>query len=491
MPSILAAAIVFGSAFAVLVIEILAGRLLAPYVGVTLETYTGIIGTVLLGISLGTWLGGRLADRLTPRQLVGPLLAIGGVLALLIVPLVTFAGSLRLRPDPVGIVTYALLAFFAPAAVLSAINPVVVKLQLRDLGRTGSVVGWLSATATAGAIAGTFVTGFVLVAAFPTRPILIALGAGLIVAGLAIAITVGRARGLGPSVIAVAALLLGTGWVLASPEPCDRETAYFCIRVQPDPATPSGRTLLLDNLRHSYVDLEDSTYLEFSYTQLIGDVVDTLGPAGQPIRALHVGGGGFTLPRYIAATRPGSNSRVLELDPNVLATAREELGLVTGPDLEVRVGDARLGIADEPADGRDLVIGDAFGGAAVPWHLTTREFLDEVRRVLRPDGIYAVNVIDYPPLGFARAELATMRSVFPHVAVFGPGSRVSGTSGGNVILLASDAPIPVAAIEAANRGRSDTDTLTAEPAMLDRFIGDAPVLTDDYAPVDQLLTLPQ
>jgi spermidine synthase len=352
------------------------------------------------------------------------------------------------------------------------------------------VVGWLSATATAGAIAGTFVTGFVLVAAFPTRPILIALGAGLILAGLAVALTVGRARGLGPPLVALAALVLSTGWVLASPEPCQRETAYFCIRVQPDPETRSGRTLLLDNLRHSYVDLDDPTYLEFSYTQLIGDVVDTLAPAGQPIRALHVGGGGFTLPRYIAATRPGSNSQVLELDSNVLATAREELGLVTGPDLEVRVGDARLGIADEPSDGRDLVVGDAFGGAAVPWHLTTTEFLEHVRRVLRPTGIYAVNVIDYPPLGFARAELATLRSVFPYVAVFGPSSRVAGTTGGNVILLASESPIPAQALEAANRARADTDVVVTDPVELDRFIDGAPVLTDDYAPVDQLLTLP-
>jgi spermidine synthase len=248
--------------------------------------------------------------------------------------------------------------------------------------------------------------------------------------------------------------------------------------------------LLLDNLRHSYVDLDDPTYLEFSYTQLMGDVVATIAPAGQPIRALHVGGGGFTLPRYIAATRPGSHSRVLELDPNVRATAREERGLVTGPDLEVRVGDARLGIAEEPTDSRDLVIGDAFGGAAVPWHLTTTEFLEHVRRVLRPNGIYAVNVIDYPPLGFARAELATLRSVFPHVAVFGPESRVNGSSGGNVILLASESPIPVDALEAANRARSDTDSVVVDPTRLDQFIGDAPVLTDDFAPVDQLLTLP-
>jgi spermidine synthase len=481
---------VFGSAFAVLVLEILAGRLLAPFVGVTLETYTGIIGTVLLGISLGTWIGGRMADQVDPRRLLGPLLVIGGVLALLVVPLVTWAGTLRLRPDPAGIVIYAAVAFFLPAAVLSAVSPVVVKLQLRDLGQTGSVVGRLSAIGTAGAIAGTFVTGFVLVAALPTRPILVGLGALLIIAGLALTVTVGRQRGIGPPIVALAALLLGTGWVAASPQPCERESAYFCIRVEPDPTSATGRTLYLDTLRHSYVDLADPSYLGFTYTQLIGDVVNALAPAGEPIEALHVGGGGFTLPRWIKATRPGSQSRVLELDPVVFATAREELGLVVSDDLQVRVGDARLGIGEEPSDSRDLVIGDAFGGAAVPWHLTTREFVSEIQRVLRPEGVYVVNVIDYPPLGFARAELATLRDVFEHVAVAGPQSRVDGTSGGNVILIASDSPIPADAIEAINRARADTDVVVTDPAVIEAFVGGAPVLTDDFAPVDQLLTLP-
>jgi spermidine synthase len=201
-----------------------------------------------------------------------------------------------------------------------------------------------------------------------------------------------------------------------------------------------------------------------------------------------VGAGGFTVPRYLAAARPGSQSLVLELDRRVLETAREELGLVTGPDLEVRVGDARLGIEEVPDADRDLVVGDAFGGLAVPWHLTTREFVSEIARVLRPEGIYVVNVIDYPPLGFARAELATLRDVFAHVAFFGPESRVAGTSGGNVILVASNAPIPAREMEAANRARGDSDVVITDLDRLDAFIADAPVLTDDFAPVDQLLT---
>ena len=281
---------------------------------------------------------------------------------------------------------------------------------------------------------------------------------------------------------------LAIAWTATAPERCQRESAYFCINVEVDEGYEQGRDLRMDTLRHAYVDLADPTWLEFAYTRLFGDVIDGSAPAGEPVDALHVGGGGFTMPRYIEATRPGSFSRVLELDPVVLQTAREQLGLVTSDDLQVVVGDARVSLAAEPTDGYDLVVGDAFAGPAVPWHLTTREFLEQLARVLRADGIYMVNVIDYPPLALARAELATMRDVFEHVAFIGQRSRIDGTSGGNLILMASDSPFPVDDILAANEASEGSDELVTDPAVLDAWIDDAPVLTDDYAPTDQLLS---
>jgi spermidine synthase len=489
MPSIVAALIVFGASAAILVLEILAVRLLAPFVGITLETTTAVIGTVLAGIALGTWLGGRAADRMDPRRLLGPLLIVGGALAMAVIPILGWVTSMGLRGGAADVLLYTGIAFFAPAAVLAATSPTVVKLQLRHLGETGSVVGRLSAIGTAGAIFGTFVTGFVLVAAMPTRPIIILVGVGLVVAGIAIAATLGRSGGLGLSVVAVAVLGLSVAWLALAPQRCERESAYFCIRVTEDDFHPAGRTLHMDTLRHAYVDLDDPTWLEFAYMRLIGDVADALAPPGEPIAALHVGGGGFTMPRYIEATRPGSLNRVLELDPEVLRTAREELGLVTSDDLSVVVGDARVSLADEPDHAYDLVVGDAFAGPAVPWHLTTAEFLAAVREVLGPGGIYVANVIDYPPSGLARAKLATLREVFAHVGVLGPASRLTLGSGGNIIVLASESPLPAAAIEATIGRRDGLDVLVTDVA-LDDFIADAPLLTDDFAPTDQLLTRP-
>ena len=386
MSNRLAGALVFFASGSVLVLEILAGRLLAPYVGVSIETFTGIIGVVLAGIAIGAWLGGGLADRFGPRLLLPGALTIGGALVIASVPLVRLFGPSSPDASPGTIVVLATVAFFAPSAVLTAVTPIVVKGQLRALDQTGRVVGWLSAMGTAGALVGVFTTGFVLVAAFPTTPVVIVLGALLVATGVALWFHLRRPTPQNVIVAGVTVAVLSAGVAVLADGPCEVESAYFCARVDEDPERSSGRILWLDTLRHSYVDLDDPTHLEFTYTQVLGDVVDSLAPPGSAIDAVHVGGGGFTIPRYVATTRPGSDNLVLELDPAVVDLAEDELGLRTGEDLRVMTGDARIAVADLPSDAADLVVGDAFGGRAVPWHLTTREFVTELARVLRDQG---------------------------------------------------------------------------------------------------------
>jgi MFS family permease len=447
-----AAALVFIASGAVLVLEILGIRLLAPYVGLTIETTTVIIGTVLAGIAAGAALGGRAADRMDERRLLAGLLAAGGAFAIGSVPIVRGLGSALEEDAAAAASLITALALFPPAALLSAVTPTVARLQLRDLASTGEVVGRLSAWATAGGLVGTFVTGFVIVPLVPTDVAVVAVGLVLLALGLAVA------RYGAMLAAAVFALALG-GATIAAGAPCDAETVYHCANVEED---GSGRVLRLEKLRHSYVDLEDPTHLEFDYTRWMGAAVEDM-PAG-PLDAVFIGGGGFTLPRYLAATRPGSRSTVLEVDGDLVELAREQLGLRTGPDLRVRVGDARLTLRGEPDDSADLVVGDAFGGVAVPWHLTTVEFTRDIRRVLRPDGLYLLNVIDYEPRGLVRAEQATLREVFENVALVG-----HPDPGGNHVFLASDAPLPELPAQA-----------------LELPAGD--VLRDDDAPADQLLT---
>lgn len=482
-----AAAVVFTASGAVLVLEILAVRMLAPYVGLTLETYTTIIGVVLAGIALGSWLGGRLADVVEPRRLLGPLLVLGGLLAMLTVPVVRLTGGAAAEAAS-SFALVGLLSFLPPGAVLSAVTPTAAKLQLADLGRAGAVVGRLSAWATAGALTGTFATGFLLVPNVPTRASVLGVGGALVVAGLVLSVRLGGLRRTGVAAGLAAALVLAGGGVAVGSR-CDAESAYFCAEVERDPDRPTGRVLRLDGLRHSYVDLADPRHLEFPYVRWIGDLADVLRAPGAPLRAVFAGGGGFTLPRYLLATRPGSRATVLEIDANLVGLVRARLGLRRSPALDVVIGDARVALRRQPRGQADLVVGDAFGGLAVPWHLTTREFLGSVRDVLRADGVYALNLIDLEPLRLARAEAATLLRAFAHVALVAEPAADGDPAGGNLVFLASSRPLPLPALRARlRRLDGDAGATLLDRAAVARFAADAQPLSDDDAPADQLLT---
>jgi spermidine synthase len=473
----LARSLVFFTSAAVLVLEILAVRLLAPYLGVSLEVFTGVIGVILAGISVGAWLGGRAADRGDPRRLPGPLLVAGGLTALAS-PLIIDAIGPSLSTDATSIVIAALTGFFVPAALLSAVPPVIVKIQLSSLDATGRIVGSYSAIGTAGAILGTFATGFVLIAAYPTRPIVLVVGAVLTVGGILLWST--KATWSVGSLVVMAVLSVA---LVGLDGPCEFETTYSCAVVEEDETRPTGRTLLLDRVRNSYVDLADPTYLEFRYIRLMVDVIETEAPQGD-LNVVSIGGGGFTLPGYIEHTRPQSANTVLEIDAKLVDIGRDELAL--SDDVEVVVDDARVSLRDVPDNHADVVIGDAYSGTSVPWHLTTLEYTEDIDRVLSPTGVYTMNVIDYDDLDFIKSEAATIREVFSEVALFAPPDYLTGAAGGNYILVASQAPIEVETIESAIRLRGGAE-VGIDGDELTRFIGDAGVLTDDFAPVDQML----
>ena len=193
---VVAAVLAFVAAASVLVLEIAAGRLLAPYVGVSLTTYTGIIGAILAGIALGAWLGGRAADVFGPLPLIGPAFILGGSSAIAAVPIVGVIGGAGLGDGLGAIVVLATTGFVVPAAVLSAIAPMLVRGTLTDVASSGSIVGRLSAIGTVGAITGTFLTGFVLLGLFPTRVLIISTGFGLVVVGAVLTLWL-RQRGPG------------------------------------------------------------------------------------------------------------------------------------------------------------------------------------------------------------------------------------------------------------------------------------------------------
>jgi spermidine synthase len=481
----MAALLVLVTSAAILVLEVIVNRLVAPYVGLSLETYTAGIGIALASISVGTVVGGRVADRIDPRRWIGPATMAGGVLTLLTRPVVVTLGPHLRGKGSLATVVLVAAAVAGPTLVLSTVVPGVVKLRLRDLAATGRTVGALSALGTFGALLGTFLTGFVLLVHLSaSRIILIAASVLLAVGGVAIWV-LARSTALAATVSLLAIAVPAGLWLILGSGPCETETRYYCLTIRQDPVRASGRILVLDGDTHSYVDLADPSYLGFDYAQRMADVL-SLHDAG-PVDALHLGGGGFTLPRYLDAVRPGSRSTVVEIDPALVGIARRRLGLRLGGELEVIAEDARIQIQRELRGAYDVVIGDAFGSDAVPWHLTTREMNEEIRRVLKPGGVYLLNLIDGPAARFARAEAATIRAVFPHVILLAPSLRRSGAVGGNFVFAASDRPFATARLHDLARVRGEPGGV-ADEAETAEFAGQASLLTDDFAPVDQLIS---
>ncbi|RJK94811.1 spermidine synthase [Vallicoccus soli] len=207
---------------------------------------------------------------------------------------------------------------------------------------------------------------------------------------------------------------------------------------------PGAWTLLVDGTPQSHVDLRDPTNLSYEYVRRIGHAVDLLRPPGEAVRAVHLGGGGLTLPRYVAATRPGSRQQVVEVDAALVQLVRRALPWPRDWRIKVRVGDARDALARLDPGLADLVVSDVFAGARTPARLTSVEAVRTAARALADDGVLAVNVGDGPPLRFARAQVATVAAVLPRVCLVAEPAVLRGRRFGNLVLLASRRPLPVA-----------------------------------------------
>jgi spermidine synthase len=201
--------------------------------------------------------------------------------------------------------------------------------------------------------------------------------------------------------------------------------------------------LLVDGVPQSHVDLDDPGYLDFEYVRRLGHVIDTAGPAAQPLRVLHLGAGALTLARYVTATRPGSTQLAVEVDAALVDLVRRRLPL---RGVRVRIGDARAVLERLQAGSFDVVIADVFAGGRTPAHLTSVEFMTAVRRVIRGSGVFAANVADGAPLAHARVQVSTARAVFSQVALIADAAVLRGRRFGNLVLVASPEPLPADAL---------------------------------------------
>ena len=483
-------AVVFLSSACIMIIELVASRLVAPRLGVSLYTWTSVIGVILAGISLGNYIGGRLADRHASSTLLGHIFALASIGTLSVLALNSLVGGIPFPenvPLMVWVVAHIALVYFVPSMILGCVSPVVVKLSLTDLQRTGVTVGRIYAWSTVGSIVGTFATGFWLISWFGTKTILVIVASVLMLMGIWFLTDTTRRRAIARTAICITILAVSIGAISIAGffrRECALETNYFCIKV--NETQRGARTvyeLVLDRLVHSYTDVEDPTYLVYGYEQTYAQVIQPLMERRPNLSAFFVGGGGYTFPRYLEAKLPESRLVVTEIDPGVTLVAHQLLGLAEDTRIETHNLDARLFLVrQEGRQSYDLVFGDAFNDYSVPFHLTTREFDQMVADALGDDGLYVINIIDGGRRGhFMRAYARTLQDVFPHVAVIPQGSSWQESTRTTFVIVAGKQPLELDHLTPGSSPLSETE-------LADYLAVDEPlVLTDDYVPVDNLL----
>ncbi len=488
-----------------LVLEIVAGRLIAPYVGMSLYTWTAIIAVVLAGFSAGHWIGGRLAgptcdERRGARRLTGVFLG-AAISTLVCLPLLRPVSGLALSGDVSPVVSVLILTsllFFLPSLFVGIVAPVLTKLALDARpDKQGPVLGRMYAVGAVGSIAGTLASGYLFISWIGSTGTVIFVGCVFALLALLFGWQSKRTA-MAASATAGGMILVFLAGSLADAftSPCDVESDYYCIRID-DARSLTGRPgaiMALDHLVHSVNDRDDPELIFSPYVHLVDELVRTRSSQfrhGKPGAAYFVGGGAFTLPRAWQAAFPALKQIVAEIDPAVTEAARKAMWFDPGPMTRIAHRDARLALQALPAEPSiDVVFGDAFHDISIPAHLITREFAAEVEKRLNPGGFYAVNIVDIGAHGTPRflfSFVHTLNMVFPHVEVWIDREEAESPRL-TYLVVAGDLPTPEGRIRSKKGyGREWVRWPGRDLSGRIKLAG-VDLLTDDFAPVDRLMS---
>lgn len=543
-----ACAVVFVASFCSMALEIAASRLLAPHLGVSLYSWTGIIGVVLAGVMAGNWMGGRIADKSPKLETMGSYLFLGGMfglLTLILLALLTHewdaSGNPMYRSLAAAInwvndlslmgkiAAWTAILFLAPMYSLGTISPQATRLAVTDMEHAGRIAGRVYAWSCAGAIAGTFVAGWGgIPLAGSSNGLILAISVTLVLLSFVVG-GVWRRPGelfLGTIVIGVAVLGLAMrGHLSGSSRNMKHvmETNYYQIRVYDEQAYDDNkgqwvedldsegrvkRSLALDKLTHSYVkgwiqkdgDREigfrsDPSYLGYEHEQVQAKFGHwAAGRTENRPNILVIGGGGYTFPRWAKETYPDAAVEVVEIDPGVTEMAHRALGLPRDTKIVTHNIDGRRFVVDQaPKKHYQLIVQDAVNDFSVPYHILTKEYNDAVKRLLTPDGVYLLTVIDQFEEGLlVRSAIRTMRETFPHVELLATRPLWDDNIQGVFVIYGSDRPFDASALDAAaahHKGEK-LETMAMPAKNLEDYLNrrQVPVLTDAFAPVDVLIT---
>ncbi len=509
----IACAAIFASNAAFMVFELAASRMATRALGYSLYTWTTLLAVVLAGITVGNYVGGRMADRYNPRRLLSAFFVLAAIACLATPPInewLTTSNTLSSYSWVNRTVLHICIAFTVPPIFIGLIGPCVARLAL-GLGRaSGRTLGQLYAWGALGSVIGTFLTGFVLIdrlwpiATMCILALFLAFFAMVYgkrrltpyIAAALCSVAVAFSLAPWPSVVR-----LGETWKYR--ETADRGSIYLDhsqygrVAVVADAANPNLRSMFLDRLLHGTDDISDPLAMYYDYLFIYEGVMNEHYPDQQPVSTLTIGGGGFVYPKFIAHTRPGSYVEVAEIDPAVTDAARATFDLDAYPDIRVfnmdarnRINDLlRLKSAGELEIEFDCILGDSFNQFSVPFQLTTLEFNQAVYDLLADDGLYLMNLIDgYNEGLFLGSVLQTLNEVFPHLYVFSTAPR-GGSDRDTYVVVAAKQSLSVAGLPSAVRAaRPYVGELFRADEVQELMARDGTrVLTDDFAPVDNLL----
>jgi spermidine synthase len=501
-------ATVFTSSGCIMVLELVAGRLIARHLGSSLYTWTSVIGVVLAGITIGNYLGGRIADRFSAKKALAVIFSVGSAACVCTIILNNFVGEwvvLWYLKWPIRVFTHVFLVFLVPSTVLGMISPVVAKMALDQGLPTGRTVGDIYAWGAAGSIAGTFLAGFYLIATMGTVAIIWAIGAFLLLMAIiywarlwvlyvwaAIFVTL-MVMGMAPIERAAR-----KGESLGIREKTDAnilyedESRYNYIVVRRLSAEPDKREFVQDTLTHSMVVMDDIENLEYSYAQIYAAITHKLSTGKNRLTALIMGGGGFVFPRYIEAMWPGSGIDVAEIDPGVIDAAKKAFGLEQDTKINIFTMDARNYVDEllrrmlngQKIERYDFIYGDTINDYQVPYQLVTLEFNEKIARILAEDGVYMLNLIDtYASGRFLGSIIKTVEQTFPHVYVLA--EVVPPALRNTFVVVASKREINLDGL--VNECRKEIDIWHLKDSQMDTLRSRGIVLTDDYVPTETML----
>ena len=486
--------VVFLSSAILLVLEITAGRLIAPYVGVTIYSWTSIIGVILAGLSLGNWLGGHWADRGADERSTGIVLVLAGAFSLASLLMLTLIAP-PLQNSELDLISasflYVLGMFFLPSLLLGIPTPLLTTFALRLDARTGHIVGRMHALAALGSIVGTFVTGFILIQYFGSRTVIVI--SALVLLMLALPFLVGAPRRVVIPLLLLCLLMPSlTRMQNGFASPCQYESNYFCLRVvDASDQAPFGTAsaLILDHLLHGINHETEPEMLISPYVHLMQELVIQHFPVSDlpGLDYYFAGGGSYTQPRAVRAAYPAAGILVAELDPLVTRAVAEQM-YIDPADYRVLHGDARATLYRQPPQSFDVIVTDAFHDIAIPYHLVTREYVQLAKSKLRPGGLLTTNIVDaFPDPKMVKSLLKTLREEFAHVDVW-LGRPPQQPQRVTWVISASDRAIEFDRLVAKQGFRRSWFRFNEPLLKTGTPLDELPIFTDNFVPVERMIS---